>query len=69
MYRGAAAGVLWPESTPCRTASNLRSALCQARRTSFMPTVECVGQRPRLSEAVLVDLRAAWATARKIHLA
>ncbi|MGJ5751257.1 DNA-binding SARP family transcriptional activator [Streptomyces puniciscabiei] len=66
VYRAAGAGVLWPDSTPCRAAANLRSALCQARRACSIPAIECIGQRLRLSEGVLVDLRTAWATARQI---
>lgn len=66
VYRAAAAETLWPDCTPARAAANLRTALCQARRTCAATTVESVGQRLRLAPSVTVDLNLAWTKARQV---
>lgn len=66
IHRGAAAQQMWPDYPCHRAAANLRSALCQGRRTGCVPLVDCLGQRLRLSPLVRVDLHTVGADARKI---
>ncbi|MER7541205.1 BTAD domain-containing putative transcriptional regulator [Streptomyces sp. NPDC097704] len=66
VHRGAAAQQLWPDYPCHRAAANLRSALCQGRRTGCVPLVDCIGQRLRLSPLVRVDLHTVGVGARKI---
>ena len=66
IHRGAAAQQLWPDYPCHRAAANLRSALCQGRRTGCVPLIEAVGQRLRLSPLVRVDVQMIRNAARQI---
>ncbi|MCC9711624.1 SARP family transcriptional regulator [Streptomyces sp. MNU76] len=66
IHRRAAAEQLWPDYPSHRAAANLRSALCQARRTWCVTLIDCVGQRLRVSPVVRVDLLRIRDSARQI---
>ncbi|MGW1067450.1 AfsR/SARP family transcriptional regulator [Streptomyces aureus] len=66
IHRGAVAQQIWPDYPCPRAAANLRSALCQGRRASYVPLVDCIGQRLRLSPLVRVDLHTVSVEARKV---
>ncbi|WP_432198807.1 AfsR/SARP family transcriptional regulator [Streptomyces sp. bgisy027] len=64
--RRVAAEQLWPDCTSMRAAANLRSALCQTRKTGPKAVVGCDGQRLVLSPCISVDHREAWRAADRL---
>ncbi|MCX5246174.1 hypothetical protein OG895_13150 [Streptomyces sp. NBC_00201] len=63
IHRRAAADQLWPECPSLRAAANLRSALCQCRKSGPKAVVDSEGQRLALSACISVDYREAWRSA------
>lgn len=66
VQRAVAAEHLWPDCDPSRAGANLRSALCQARRSRTAAVIESAGSRLHLAPSVRVDLHEIWAQARTL---
>ncbi|WP_030240494.1 AfsR/SARP family transcriptional regulator [Streptomyces sp. NRRL S-350] len=66
VQRASVAERLWPDSTQCRAAANLRAALYHARHAASAIPIETAGRWMRLSPAVRVDLREARRSARQV---